>query len=132
MLPRDVVAMVRIAIVGDYTLIRKLLKLQVEIEQNFVVVGEMENSSALADIFPYLHPDVILVDIDMNGKEGIRTVQKIHEAIPGVKIITLSLEDSYNTRRQAITAGADCHVSKQAGSPTLVSAIHRVVQDKSA
>ena len=130
MIPQDVAAMVRIAIVGDYLLIRKLLKLQVEIEQNFVVIGEMENSTALAALVPYLQPDVILIDIDMKDREGIQAIQKIRETDPAVKIITLGFDDNYNTRRQAIAAGADCHVSKQAGSPTLVSAIHRVAQDR--
>ncbi len=86
--------MVRILIIDDNLLIRHMLKMHIELDSDLEVVGEEEIGNRPADLALRYKPDVILVDFDMAGSTGRKTVEELHAAAPAFPVIGTSLNDT--------------------------------------
>ena len=96
---------------------------------DIVVVGAVgEGEKALAQV-QSLKPDVVLIDIAMpNLLGGLQFVPRLRAALPGVRIVALTLIGTDGYRHAALEAGADDFVPKAAMGAELLSAIRRVRQ----
>ena len=82
---------IRILIVDDHAMIRTLLKRHLEHHQDFVVVGMAEDGLEGIALAEALLPDVVLMDVAMPGMDGIEATRVIHERLPQVKVLVLTL-----------------------------------------
>ena len=119
---------IRILIVDDHAMIRKLLRRHLETQKDFVVVGEAEDGREGITKAETLLPDVVLMDVAMLGIDGIEATRIIHERLPQVKILILTLYSSSENSIRALQSGALGYVLKESIDEELVAAIQTIMK----
>lgn len=103
----------KIAFVEDNTIFYKALKLLLFESEKFDVVGMFSNAESLIKDFPYINPEIILMDINLPGMTGVEAVSIIKKEFPNAKQIILTvLEDDENVFN-SLKAGADGYLLKR-------------------
>jgi DNA-binding NarL/FixJ family response regulator len=112
---------IRIVLAAAFTLIRQATALVLRSEAAIQVVGEAGSGPKALDLVRRLRPDVILMEIDLPGINGIEVARQLRAAFPEVAVIGFSMyEGGEDAMRQA---GARAFVSKSASVETLLAAI---------
>jgi DNA-binding NarL/FixJ family response regulator len=124
-----------IAIVDDKPYLRVSLKEKLASIENEVTVT-MEASDG-TDFLKKMKatqqkPDVVLMDIEMNGLNGIETIQRAAPLYPSVKFIMLTVFDDDERIFNAIKAGAHGYLLKEETAQNIIDAIYQVYQDEGA
>jgi DNA-binding NarL/FixJ family response regulator len=94
------------------------------------IVGAAHGGEEALALAQALQPHVVLLDLAMPGLSGMETAPRLHQALPAVGIIALTVFGSERYRQAALTAGADDFVSKTALITDLLPTIRRVAQAK--
>src|SRR5262245_6300689 len=104
----------RVLLVDDHAVVRSGLRRIVSAEPEMEVVGEAENGERA--VFEALagKPDVIVMDVSMPGKSGIEALPAVLQAVPGARVLMLSMQDEPSYIREAFEAGASGYVLKDA------------------
>ncbi|MCB0367971.1 MAG: response regulator [Bdellovibrionales bacterium] len=102
--------------------IRKLLQFESDIE----VIGQAGTGEEAVQMAKAHTPNIILMDINMPGIDGIGASQQITESVPSAQIIIQSVQSDPNYLRRAMMAGARDFLTKPYGGDELVAAIRRV------
>jgi DNA-binding NarL/FixJ family response regulator len=118
--------MIRVLVADDHLVVRKGLVHILSTEPEVQVVGEAAN---YIDIKKQLHDnpvDVLLLDIQMPGKNGLEIAKFLKQELPRLGIVILSMypEDQYAVR--ALRAGAGAYLSKVAPAESLIEAVKAV------
>jgi DNA-binding NarL/FixJ family response regulator len=90
---------------------------------DLVVIGEAQNGYEAIQQAQNLHPDVIIMDLEMPELDGYRATESIKSADPTVFIVILSIHSDPLSRQKAIQAGADAFVEKGAPLNELLQVI---------
>jgi DNA-binding NarL/FixJ family response regulator len=117
---------IRVLVVDDHAVVRSGLRLLLDGQPDIETVGEAE--SADRAVFEALEtkPDVVLMDLVMPGKGGIEGMPAVLAAVPGAKVLVLSMQDDPRYVREAFAAGASGYVLKEAADVELVTAVRAV------
>lgn len=110
----------------DHPVFRTGLKNIVESNQTCTRILEAANGRDAIKIVKEHEPDLIIMDINMPGMDGIETTQSIKEMYPSVKVIILSMFTDEAYLKEALKAGASGYVPKKAVDTELLSAIEMV------
>ncbi|MCL2571410.1 MAG: response regulator transcription factor [Defluviitaleaceae bacterium] len=102
----------KLLIVDDDQLIRKSLKISLSREADITIVGLAEDGAEALEICKTSEPDVVLMDINMPGIDGIAATRLIKKHHPEVKIMMLTTFDDRPNIQQALAAGADGYLVK--------------------
>ncbi len=122
---------IRILLVDDHTIFRAGIRVLLEIQPDFKVVGEAEDGVKAITLVRELQPDVVLMDIAMPGLDGLSATKQIKELVPLAKIILLTQHENKEYILPALKIGAAGYVLKRAAADELVMAIRTVHQGKS-
>ncbi len=95
-------------------------------EPDLCVIAEAPDGAAALDLATRLHPDIVVMDVDMPRLDGIATASSLRRICPQMGIIMLSLHDDARTRAHAAEAGAAAYVAKSMPVATLLTAIRQV------
>ncbi|QBG46850.1 response regulator transcription factor [Verrucomicrobia bacterium S94] len=118
---------IRILVVDDNQLMRRGLIGSLEIEPDLKVIGEAASGEEALDFIKQETPDVITMDYQMPGDNGVVTCRKILEQLPEARIILLSVFDSEEDVWQAVRAGVKGYLTKKSGdADELLEAIRNV------
>jgi DNA-binding NarL/FixJ family response regulator len=115
--------MITVLLVDDQPAVRAGLRMRLALEGDVLVVGEAESGARALELAPALDPNVILLDIEMPGMDGISAARLLRSVAPNCAILMLSLHDDADTRARAMQAGAAAFVSKHEAGTALPSAI---------
>ena len=117
---------IRILIADDHTMVRQGLSQICEAEADMEVIGQAANGHEAVLLARRLAPDVVVMDINMPGKDGVQATREITAENPriGVIILTMYRQDQYVF--EAIKAGARAYLLKDADSEELLRAIRAV------
>ena len=96
--------------------------------EKLFVVGTAQNGDEALSMAANLHPDVVLLDVNMPGLSGIETSPYLRQILPEAGIIILSFQNSDSYREAALVAGADDFIPKDTLAYALIPAIHQVSQ----
>lgn len=121
--------MIRILLVDDQPRIRQGLRMSLCLEPDCAVVGEADDGLAALQLAPTLRPDVVVMDIEMPGMDGVTAATRLRTAAPHSAVVFLSLHDDLQTRTRALTAGA-AFVGKHEDCRALPAAIRRAASGK--
>ncbi|WP_075187624.1 two-component system response regulator NarL [Teredinibacter haidensis] len=101
-----------VLLVDDHPLLRKGLIQLIEFEDDLVVIGEASNGKDAIDIAVEKEPDLIVLDLNMQGMDGLETLRALREAEVSSRIIMLTVSDNDEDVVSAITHGADGYLLK--------------------
>ena len=114
----------RVLIADDYPgmvkAVTRLLSLDCE------VVGSVGDGGALLEAAERLHPDVIVLDLNLPNVDGLEACRQITQQNPAVKIIVFTAMIDFEVEQRSIAVGASAFVSKLAPVEDLRSAVQRV------
>jgi hemolysin D len=117
---------IHVLLVDDQNFVLELLQSYLQPETDLVVVGMADNGQTALDLTALLHPDIVLVDIEMQGMDGLTLTQKISQHFSKTKVMVLSSHDNKDYILRAIQAGAQGYLLKNTPSQELVHAIRFV------
>lgn len=117
----------RVVIVDDQQLMLQALKVFVDQADDMTVVGEAHNGLEAVDICAQLHPDVVLMDLQMPKLNGIDATRKIVSSYPGIKVIAVTTFAGAEAVVPALRAGAVGYLLKDSDPQTLVASIRDVL-----
>lgn len=121
---------IRVMIVDDITETREQLQKLLSFDPDVEVVAMAATGEEAVAIVAQASPDVILMDINLPGIDGIAATAKVVEIIPTVQVIMLSVQGETDYLRRAMMAGARDYLTKPPGLDELMDAIHRAYKLK--
>ena len=114
----------RVLLVDDHTAVRQAFAFALKKETGIEIVGEAGSGAAALEQIRRLRPDLVLMDINMPGMNGIEATRRIRAEFPQTQVIGLSMYESEEQGEAMRQAGARAYVSKSASYETLLAAIH--------
>ncbi|HHV30049.1 response regulator [Acetivibrio mesophilus] len=122
---------IRVVIADDHAMVREGLKQILELEKDIVVVAQASNGEEAVKLAKEHQPDVVLMDINMPGMNGLQAIKEIKtENIP-TKIIVLTIHEDREYLFKTLQMGAEGYVLKDVDSAVLVEAIRSVNKGQS-
>lgn len=119
---------VRIAVVEDDERVRTSLADAIGRFAGFECIGCFESGEAALAGIPHLHPDVVLMDINMPGINGIECVGQLKAMDLPMEIIMLTVYQDADNVFKSLAAGANGYLLKRADRAELIAAIHQVLE----
>lgn len=118
----------RILLVDDHAIVRAGLKLLLESQPDFSVVGEAAGGQEAIRAVKEMRPDLILMDVAMPGVNGLEATRRIKAEHPKVQILALTMHENEQYFFQMLHAGAAGYVIKGAPPEDLIEAIRSVTR----
>jgi two-component system response regulator NreC len=121
---------VRVLVADDHTIVRQglvgILKASEEIE----VVGEASDGHEAVEKALKAKPDVAVLDVSMPRLSGFEAARRIHEALPGTRILVLTMHDDEEYILKMVRAGASGYLLKDGAASELLAGIHALKSGK--
>lgn len=114
---------IRIGIVDGNDRFRCILHTSLDLLPNFKVVAEAKNGEEAIAMVEYVHPDVVLMDIDLPSMNGIEATRVIHSRFSDTEVIILTLQSGQTASDRALQAGACQFLNKYCGQERLYHSI---------
>jgi len=121
-----------ILIVDDHPLLRKGLRQLLEFEDDLEVVAEASSGREAIDIATENEPDLIILDLNMQGMDGLETLRALREAGVSSRIVMLTVSDSEEDVVLAISYGADGYLLKDMPPEDILEKIREAAVGKMA
>lgn len=120
--------MIRVLVADDEPSVRQGLHMRLTLDPHITCVGEAADGDSVLAQVGSLHPDVVVLDVEMPVLDGIAVTRQICATGTHTAVILLSIHDDAGTRSRALSAGASAFVSKHDSPDTLLTAIHQTVE----
>ncbi|MBL7739552.1 MAG: response regulator transcription factor [Chitinophagaceae bacterium] len=117
---------ISVLIADDHTLIRQSWSYIINADPRFKVIGECASGEEAIELAKEMRPNVVIMDINMPGMNGIEATQLIRKFSPGSKILGVSLHTQPAYVRQMIQNGAMGYVTKNSPCGELFKAITEI------
>jgi DNA-binding NarL/FixJ family response regulator len=117
---------VRVLVTDDHAAFRAGLRALLDTAGDLEVVGEADTGEAAISAARDLQPDVVLMDINMPGVDGVEATRRIVDAAPHVAVLVLTMHDDDETVFAAVRAGARGYLLKGAQRAELLRAVRAV------
>jgi DNA-binding NarL/FixJ family response regulator len=117
----------RILVVDDHPIVRQGLALLINREPDLVVCGEAEEATGAMHVLANAHPDVLIVDISLNGPDGLDLLKTIRTTHPVLPVLILSMHDESIYAERALRAGANGYIMKQEATEKVLVAVRRIL-----
>lgn len=118
---------ITIALADDHKLFLKGLHLLIDSFKNIEIIFEANNGLELLHALKKQTPDVVIMDLEMPGIDGVEATKLIRAQHPSVKIILLSMYDNERIINHVMKLGANSYLRKDENPAILQEAIHAVV-----
>ena len=122
----------RLLLVDDHALFREGLAGLFAYQDDFLVVGEAGDSASALIQTAALSPDIVLMDIDMPGSDGIATTRQLKAQFPDVIVVMLTVHDATHKLLEAIKAGAQGYLVKNIRSAELLEQLRGLTRGEAA
>ena len=106
---------IKVLIVDDNAVLRMGLSHVIEIEDGYTVVGEASNAEEALVLYKRHEPDVVTMDYQMPGADGVACTQKIMDYDPNAKVVLLTIKELEEDIWNAVQAGCKGYLTKRAG-----------------
>jgi DNA-binding NarL/FixJ family response regulator len=117
---------IRIVLVDDHAMVREGLRILLRTAPDIAVVGEAADGAAAVDLAQRVTPDIVVLDLDMPGGDGLVALRELGRTMPSVRALILTVHPEHERLLTLLDAGARGYLTKEAASRDLLEAI-RVV-----
>ncbi len=117
---------IRLLLADDHAVVRSGLRLLLESQPDMAIIGEAETGEEAVRRTAELRPDVVLMDIEMPGINGIEAARRIKAQSPATAVLALTMYEDDQYFFEMLRAGAAGYVPKRAAPDELASAIRAV------
>jgi DNA-binding NarL/FixJ family response regulator len=117
---------IKVVLVDDHAAVRTGFRLLLESASDIEVIGEMDSGEAINQQIGKISPDVIVMDLSMQGMGGIEAIRRVRLKNSKVRILVFTMHDNIAFVEQAIDAGANGYITKNNAGNVLVQAIRKV------
>jgi DNA-binding NarL/FixJ family response regulator len=117
----------RVFVVDDHPIVRRGLALLINREPDLAVCGEAEDAQAAMQSVTALRPDIMVVDISLNGPDGLDLLKDVRMRHPGLPVLILSMHDESIYAERALRAGAQGYIMKQEATEKVLVALRRIL-----
>lgn len=118
---------IKLVLADDHQLFREGVKRILNMESDLEVVGECGDGIQVLELCNTLHPDIVLMDINMPIENGVMAKEKLKEIFPDIKVIILSIHDDESYVFETLRKGASGYLLKDMAAESLINAIRSVV-----
>ena len=118
--------MIRVAIYDDHPMPRETLSALLSHEEDMTCVGIFENAHHVIEDLQRCEPDIVLMDIEMPGMDGISAVQKIKTSLPHIRIIMQTVFEDEARIFASLQAGAEGYILKNNSADKIIQSIREV------
>ena len=119
---------IHLLLVDDHSVVRSGLRMLLENEEDFEILGEASGGLEAIELVQKLRPDMVLMDVQMSDMNGIETTREIKRLSPKTAVLTLTMYENEQYLLEMLKAGASGYVPKRAAPDELVDAIRTVQQ----
>src|ERR1700687_3309275 len=117
----------RILVVDDHPIVRRGLALLINQEADLLVCGEAEEAMGAMHVLASSRPDVLIVDISLNGPDGLDLLKSIRITHPSLPVLILSMHDESIYAERALRAGANGYIMKQEATERVLVAVRQIL-----
>ena len=121
---------ISVLIVDDHAILRDGLKIAINTDDDLCVAGEASEGLEALKMIESLKPNVVVMDINMPGMNGIETVKEIRKSDKEVKILMLTMHEDEDYIFDAISAGVDGYIFKMSDMELFLEAVKTVAEGK--
>ena len=119
---------IRVMIVDDIAETREQLQKLLSFDPEIEVAAMVRSGEDAIEVAPEAKPDVVLMDINLPGIDGIAATSKLLDVYPTAQVLMLSVQGESDYMRRAMLAGARDYLTKPPSADELLDAIHRVAK----
>lgn len=123
--------MIKVALIEDNEQYRKAIKVMIEMYGQYQLLYALENGENMIESFSQERPDVVLMDIDMPGMNGIQAAWEIKKHFPEIKILILTVFEDEDKIFGALKAGANGYLLKKDSPGKIMDSIEAVFNGES-
>ena len=116
-----------IFIVDDHPIVRQGLALLINREADLAVCGDAEEANSALRRIEELKPDLIVLDISLNGPDGLDLLKNIRVRDSNLPVLVLSMLDEMLYAERSLSAGANGYIMKQEATERVLVAIRRIL-----
>jgi len=127
---KQAAAKTRILIVDDHPIVREGLSLMMNREPDLMICGEAEDASAALTAISTTRPDFLIVDISLNGPDGLDLLKNIRTRYRSLPVLVLSMHDETIYAERALRAGANGYIMKQEATEKVLVAVRQILNQK--
>jgi len=120
----------KVMIVEDHPIFRKGLAQLINEEKDMEICGEAEDVIEARRILGREKPDMMIVDLTLKGVSGLELIKDVHERLPGIPVLVLSMHDESIYAERVLRAGAKGYIMKQEMTNKVIVAIRQVLAGK--
>ncbi len=119
---------VKILIADDHAIVREGIRMILQSQPDFEVVGEAQDGEEAVRLAEALKPDVAVMDISMPTLTGIEATQRIKQRVPRTQVLILTMHEEESYVFQLLSRGAAGYVLKRSAATDLVDAVRATVR----
>jgi two-component system, NarL family, response regulator DegU len=119
---------INLLIVDDHPLFRQGVRYSLQEEYDIKVVGDAASAEEALQFIVASPPDVMLIDINLPGMDGLELTRHIHRTYPSLGVVVLSMHENDEQAFNALRAGAAAYYSKEISSVNLAQVVRRVAR----
>jgi DNA-binding NarL/FixJ family response regulator len=116
-----------VLVVDDHPLMRQGLSLLINQQQDMQVCGEAEEAQAAMHALAQKKPDIVILDISLNGPDGLELLKSIRASHPDLPVLILSMHDEAIYAERALRARANGYIMKQEATDKVLVALRRIL-----
>src|SRR5580700_2928084 len=113
----------KVLVADDHEIVRQGIRDILQSHSSWTIVAEVANGNEAVEKSIELKPQVVIMDVGMPEMNGLETTRRIREALPETEVVILTVHDSEQTVREAVSCGARAYVLKSDAGRDLVAAI---------
>jgi len=117
----------RVLVVDDHPIVRQGLTLLINRESDLTVCGEAEDAHTAMQSLTSTRPDILVVDISLNGPDGLDLLKNVRSRHPDLPVLILSMHDESIYAERALRAGAQGYIMKQEATEKVLVALRRIL-----
>ena len=117
---------IRVLLVDDVAQVRRDLRTVLTLSEGIEIVGEASNGQEAFKLVETLHPDVVLLDLEMPVMDGDEAARLIKTHDPSCRIIMLTVHGNADVQQRALQAGIDSFIVKG----TMIEKLIEVIRDR--